>query len=161
MRLLLGRGLQFFAAVQMKQVRNSLKQNCSQERHRTAQSLCAYWLRGARRCALGSNTVVSARSNALRLIKSLTIWSATISSHSHRLSHRSDRETLNSWSVCAPSLPLRFTFWSAKLSLVVRGERVIGRAYLRPCGAVGADATSNRMLAQPRIRARDGRRHAT
>src|SRR5882724_6674898 len=66
------------------------------------------------------------------------------------------------WSVCAPSShPLRSTFWSAKLSLVVRGERVVGRAYLLPCRAVGGDATSDRMLAQPRIRAGDGRRHAT
>jgi len=64
--------------------------------------------------------------------------------------------------VCAPSpQPLRSTFWSAKVSLVVRGERVVGRGYLLPFRAVGVDVASNRMLAQPRIRARDGRRHAT
>src|SRR5437870_10715286 len=43
---------------------------------------------------------------------------------------KSSVATEPSWSVCAPSSqPLRSTFWSAKLSLVVRGQGVVGRAY--------------------------------
>ena len=55
---------------------------------------------------------------------------------------------------------LRPTLRRAKLALVVSHERVVGRPDLRPSRALRGDATSNRVLAEPSVRARNCAGHA-